>query len=194
MIPLTPPISQRANTINLNPGTFSTIGLYTEAEQISYWQSARGFTSSSIQTIFTFYDNQAKSASNSGNSVANANRKAIYTGEDNLAIAHNAQIENAIGGSAADTITGNSLDNAIEGRGGNDTLNGGTGDDALTGGAGDDTIDGGVGTDTGILTGSSDQYSIDYTNYDKSTKTGTIVVTDFRVAAWRRYVFKMWNF
>ena len=168
----------RANTINLNPGTFSTIGLYTEAEQISYWQSARGFTSSSIQTIFTFYDNQAKSASNSGNSVANANRKAIYTGEDNLAIAHNAQIENAIGGSAADTITGNSLDNAIEGRGGNDTLNGGTGDDALTGGAGDDTIDGGVGTDTGILTGSSDQYSIDYTNYDKSTKTGTIVVTD----------------
>lgn len=168
----------RANTINLNPGTFSTIGLYTEAEQISYWQSARGFTSSSIQTIFTFYDNQAKAASNSGNSVANANRKAIYTGEDNLAIAHNAQIENAIGGSAADTITGNSLDNAIEGRGGNDTLNGGTGDDALTGGAGDDTIDGGVGTDTGILTGSSDQYSIDYTNYDKSTKTGTIVVTD----------------
>lgn len=168
----------RANTINLNPGTFSTIGLYTEAEQISYWQSARGFTSSSIQTIFTFYDNQAKSASNSGNSVANANRKAIYTGEDNLAIAHNAQIENAIGGSAADTITGNSLDNAIEGRGGNDILNGGTGDDALTGGAGDDTIDGGVGTDTGILTGFSDQYSIDYTNYDKSTKTGTIVVTD----------------
>ena len=168
----------RSNTINLNPGTFSSIGLYTEAEQISYWQSARGFTSSSIQSIFTFYDNQAQAASNSGNSVANANRKAIYTGEDNLAIAHNAQIENAIGGSAADTITGNSLNNAIEGRGGNDTLNGGTGNDALTGGMGDDTLDGGDGVDTGVLTGSSDQYSFDYTNYDKSTQTGTIVVTD----------------
>ena len=168
----------RANTINLNPGTFSTIGLFTEAEQISYWQSARGFTSSSVQTIFTFYDNQAKSASNSGNSVANANRKAIYTGEDNLAIAHNAQIENAIGGSAADTITGNSLDNAIEGRGGNDTLDGGTGNDALTGGMGDDTIDGGAGTDTGVLTGTSSEYTFDYTNYDKSTQTGTITVTD----------------
>ena len=168
----------RANTINLNPGTFSTIGLFTEAEQISYWQSARGFTSSSVQSIFTFYDNQAKSASNSGNSVANANRKAIYTGEDNLAIAHNAQIENAIGGSAADTITGNALDNAIEGRGGNDTLDGGTGNDALTGGMGDDTIDGGAGTDTGVLTGTSSEYTFDYTNYDKSTQTGTITVTD----------------
>ena len=85
----------------------------------------------------------AKSASNSGNSVANANRKAIYTGEDNLSIAHNANIENAMGGSAADTITGNSLDNAIEGRGGNDTLSGGSGNDALTGGMGDDTLEGG---------------------------------------------------
>ena len=51
----------RANTINLNQ-TFSTIGLYTEAEQISYWQSARGFTPSLFKR-FTFYDNQAKSAS-----------------------------------------------------------------------------------------------------------------------------------
>ena len=184
----------RANTINLNPGTFSTIGLYTEAEQISYWQSARGFTPFLFKRHLHFMITMAKAASNSGNSVANANRKAIYTGEDNLAIAHNAQIENAIGGSAADTITGNSLDNAIEGRGGNDTLNGGTGDDALTGGAGDDTIDGGVGTDTGILTGSSDQYSIDYTNYDKSTKTGTIVVTDNQVAAMAQIRLKMWNF
>ena len=108
--------------------------------------------------------------------------RAIYTGEDNLSIAHNAQIENAIGGSAGDTITGNSLDNAIEGRGGNDTLSGGSGDDALTGGAGDDTIEGGSGVDTGILSGSSDQYTIDYTNYDKSTQTGTITVTDNQAA------------
>ena len=184
----------RASTINLNPGTFSTIGLWSEAEQISYWQSARGFTSSSIQTIFTFYDNMAKSASNSGNGVANANRKAIYTGEDNLAIAHNAQIENAIGGSAADTITGNSLDNAIEGRGGNDTLNGGTGNDALTGGVVTIQSTVGSGTDTGILTGSSDQYSIDYTNYDKSTQTGTIVVTDNQVAAMAPIRLRMWSF
>ena len=172
----------RASTINLNPGTFSTIGYWSEAEQINHWVSTRGFTPASVQATFTAYDVMARSASNSGNGVANANRKAIYTGEDNLSISHNANIENAIGGSAGDTITGNSLDNAIEGRGGNDTLSGGSGNDALTGGVGDDTIEGGSGVDTGILSGSSDQYTIDYTNYDKSTQTGTITVTDNQAA------------
>ena len=170
----------RASTIDLTPGTFSTIGLYTEQEQANYWAGLGwgGGDPNAILSTFAAADNQARQTTNSGAGVAYANRKAIYTGEDNLAIAHNAQIENAIGGSAADTITGNSLDNAIEGRGGNDALNGGTGNDALTGGMGDDTLDGGDGVDTGVLTGSSDQYNFDYTNYDKSTQTGTIIVTD----------------
>ena len=174
----------RVSTIDLTPGTFSTIGLYTEQQQADYWAGLGygGGDANAILSTFVAADNQAQSAANSGAGVAYANRKAIYTGEDNLAIAHNAQIENAIGGSAGDTITGNSLDNAIEGRGGNDTLSGGSGDDALTGGAGDDTIEGGSGVDTGILSGSSDQYTIDYTNYDKSTQTGTITVTDNQAA------------
>ena len=63
----------------------------------------------------------------------------------NIAIAFNCDIENAIGGSAADNITGNALDNRLEGNGGNDILFGAGGNDILLGGAGADQMDGGAG-------------------------------------------------
>jgi len=47
-------------------------------------------------------------------------------------------LENAIGGSGADLITGNELANRLEGRAGNDVLSGGAGDDTLIGGDGFD--------------------------------------------------------
>jgi serralysin len=50
---------------------------------------------------------------------------------DNLGIAFDAIIENAIGGSGDDTIKGNSSDNSIEGRSGNDIIDGGLGDDTV---------------------------------------------------------------
>jgi len=49
-------------------------------------------------------------------------------------------IENLIGGSGSDRLTGDSLANALNGGGGNDTLKGGGGLDVLTGGAGADTF------------------------------------------------------
>lgn len=48
-------------------------------------------------------------------------------------------IENIIGGSAGDVLSGNAADNVLEGRGGNDLLQGGAGNDVLDGGAGRDT-------------------------------------------------------
>jgi len=57
-------------------------------------------------------------------------------------------IDNAIGGSGNDTITGNAIANTLIGGGGNDTLNSGAGDDRLVGGAGVDTLTGGSGADT----------------------------------------------
>ena len=48
-------------------------------------------------------------------------------------------IENAIGGSGNDTLTGNDVANTLTGNGGNDTLNGGLGADIMIGGTGDDT-------------------------------------------------------
>ena len=48
-------------------------------------------------------------------------------------------IENVIGGSGNDTITGNALGNNLNGGPGNDTLNGATGHDTLVGGHGNDS-------------------------------------------------------
>lgn len=66
---------------------------------------------------------------------------------NNISIAYGAWIENAIGGSGHDTITGNELANELIGNAGNDILNGEEGDDFLDGGAGRDTLNGGAGDD-----------------------------------------------
>ncbi len=70
----------------------------------------------------------------------------------NVSIAFHAQIENAIGGSGADTIYGNELANAVYGLNGNDSLFGGAGNDNLYGNLNHDTIYGGAGSDV-IRTG-----------------------------------------
>lgn len=64
-------------------------------------------------------------------------------------------IENVIGGSAADKLTGNSLDNVLSGNAGDDTLKGGAGNDTLDGGEGVDDLDGGAGNDM-LLGGAGD--------------------------------------
>lgn len=82
-----------------------------------------------------------------------------------VAISTGVVIENAIGGSGADTILGNGADNRllggagadtisgyggmdqIEGGDGNDTPDGGDGDDRLWGGSGNDSLTGGAGLD-----------------------------------------------
>jgi Ca2+-binding RTX toxin-like protein len=48
------------------------------------------------------------------------------------------QIENILGGSGNDTLTGNALNNVIEGSGGNDSIHGALGTDTLRGGIGHD--------------------------------------------------------
>lgn len=57
-------------------------------------------------------------------------------------------IENARGGSGADSITGNQADNTLWGNAGNDQLYGNNGNDMLIGGTGADRLDGGAGIDT----------------------------------------------
>lgn len=59
-----------------------------------------------------------------------------------------ASIENLIGGSGNDNLTGNSADNLLDGGIGQDNLSGGSGNDTLIGGAGIDVLDGGAGNDT----------------------------------------------
>ncbi len=56
-------------------------------------------------------------------------------------------IENAVGGSGNDTLTGNEAANLLKGGGGADTLSGLGGSDVLDGGAGADMLLGGAGAD-----------------------------------------------
>jgi Ca2+-binding RTX toxin-like protein len=57
-------------------------------------------------------------------------------------------VENLIGSSYADRLTGNAGNNVLSGGAGNDALAGGAGDDVLNGGAGADTMAGAAGSDT----------------------------------------------
>jgi serralysin len=74
----------------------------------------------------------------------------------NVTIAQGVTIENAIGGSGDDSITGNTANNSIQGGAGNDTVMAGDGNDTIDGGSGtsylrgengDDSIQGGAGFD-----------------------------------------------
>jgi serralysin len=65
-------------------------------------------------------------------------------------------IEDAIGGTGNDTLTGNQGDNHLWGGGGNDSLVGGAGADTLEGGAGTNTMLGGLGDDTYIICSAGD--------------------------------------
>jgi Ca2+-binding RTX toxin-like protein len=58
---------------------------------------------------------------------------------DNVSIALNTVIENAVGGSGTNLIIGNNIDNILVGGSNNDTLKGGLGNDTMIGEAGNDT-------------------------------------------------------
>lgn len=100
-------------------------------------------------------------------------------------------IENAEGGSGADTLTGEAGVNVLGGNGGpdtlvgsagNDTLNGGDGADSLSGGDGDDTENGGSGDEIfneGSSSSGSDQLNGDGGNdtADYSARGQAVMVT-----------------
>ena len=99
-----------ANIINLNDGSFSSIGI--RATDAQKRVDMPGFATGAPTPT--------------------------YDARDNVAIAYGAMIENAIGGSAADWLLGNRLGNSLSGGAGDDTLDGGLGNDTLSGGTGDD--------------------------------------------------------
>ena len=74
-------------------------------------------------------------------------------------IAHGVVIENAVGGTGSDRITGNASANSLAGGTGNDTLNGGANADRLDGGAGSDSLIGGAGNDTYVIDAPGDRIS-----------------------------------
>lgn len=77
-----------------------------------------------------------------------------------LVLSSSDAIENVIGGTGADTITGNSANNVLTGNSGIDTITGADGRDVLIGGLGTDTINGGAGEDILIGGNSSHEANI----------------------------------
>ncbi len=132
-------------------GANSNLGNYLE----TYWDIAlTSATNTAVDngssTVFTIYDvSGTDTVDISFSSVANRadlNEMAysdIDGGVNNVAIGRGVTIENAIGGSGDDEITGNRAGNEIHGGGGNDTILGGVGFDTLYGDAGNDFLDGG---------------------------------------------------
>lgn len=162
----------RSNVINLTAGEFSSINTRSRAElyaeirsgmEAVYAENGVNYTDASVQdwidanlgaidAALAFDDaNSTNPTADDGDSTNGGT--ALYEGQDNLAIARSAKIENAIGGSAADTITGNTFDNAIKG------------------GGGDDTIDGGDGTDTAVFEDDIANYVISYSSDSGATWT-----------------------
>lgn len=106
--------------------------------------------------------------------------------KQNVSIALNCDIENAVGGSAADSITGNDLANRLVGRGGADTLIGGAGSDRLVGNNGADVFvfAAGSGKDRVMDFGGADVLSLASSLWGGAVRTAAEVVEDFaRLAA-----------
>jgi serralysin len=129
--------------IDLTPGSLSSIGGVTfdtapSFEQVNINRAAAGFPA-------------IARASYDANMAALKANPEVGRLTDNVGIAYGAVIENAIGGSGADTMIGNSFDNVLTGNAGNDVIGGGAGNDTLDGGAGDDQLLGGLGNDRFVV-------------------------------------------
>ncbi len=88
------------------------------------------------------YDEKTSAVSVTLNGATNVT---VYVGgaaEDTLR-----NVENVVGGSVGDSLTGDGLANVLDGRGGANDLHGAGGNDTLIGGASDDLLDGGEGID-----------------------------------------------
>ena len=109
----------KSNVIDLRAGNFSSIGLRNPY--------------AALGTPFNTAAKWAKSV--------HSTAKPTYTGANNLAIAVGSHIDNAKGGSAADTIVGNNdATNTIDAGGGNDTIYLGKANSTVEGGSGTDTV------------------------------------------------------
>lgn len=103
--------------------------------------------------------------------------------ENNVSIAKDCLIENAVGGSGADAITGNDLANRLAGRAGDDTIEGGAGKDKLIGGLGADhfVFAAGSGVDTITDFNPVDDLVLSASLWSGAVLSAADVVADFAV-------------
>jgi serralysin len=126
--------------IDLRAGSLSSIGGVTFDTAPTYAQVLANRAAAGITTPLPLATYNANMAALQANPV-------VGRLTDNFGIAYGVTIENAIGGSGADTIFGNEVANVLTGNAGDDALNGLAGDDTLIGGIGADSMAGGIGND-----------------------------------------------
>jgi flagellin-like hook-associated protein FlgL len=157
----------RDSVINLNSGTFSSIGLATvdqmatkaAEDALTAYANQNGGppanSASLLAQLKTNFLNSMSGLDNPANTIyQTADNDALYLGQDNVSISYSTTIENAKGGSGDDRLTGNDADNALQG------------------GEGNDTLEGGSGTDTAVFAGVYADYTITH------NANGTVTVTD----------------
>ena len=140
---------QRLYGANMNTRTGDNIyGFNANAGQ------AFSITGANQQTVFSVWDAGGRDVFDfSGYDETqwiNLNEEAFSSVgglRNNISIARNATIEDAYGGSGADSILGSAAANLLRGNAGADSLEGGTGNDTLEGGAGNDLYIGVTGDD-----------------------------------------------
>jgi VCBS repeat-containing protein len=88
-----------------------------------------------------------------------------------------ANIENLVGSSFNDTLTGDGTANTLTGGLGNDTLVGGSGNDTLIGGAGNDSIDGGSGVDSADYNSATAAVTVNLTTHVAAGGAGSDTLT-----------------
>lgn len=129
----------RDSIVDLNPGTWSSIGIWSAEDQTKYWTDRFAWAADFIADQFG---------------------PESFAWRDNLGIALGVTIENAIGGGGDDVLRGNAAANRLTGGYGDDRLEGGAGDDVLVGGNGADRLDGGEGEDRAVFDAIFDQSRI----------------------------------
>ena len=130
-----------------------------------------------------------ESDSSSGINWQNTPPTPTYTGSDNLAIAYNCWIENAMGGSGNDTLIGNALANRLEGGAGDDNLYGNEGNDLLVPGTGNNYLNGGDGIDRCLLTSSRDNYHLNWSGSTLNVQNMQTTTTTDQLVAVERLSF-----
>lgn len=178
--------SYNASVMSYNPGSFSNnsnypIGpmiydiaaaqfLYGANTSYNAGDNTYSFSSPSSPLALTIWDgggNDTLSANGASTPVTLDLREGVNyvsaIGSSYIWNAFGANIENAVGGSASDAVTGNDIANQLLGGGGGDTISGGSGNDAIYGGSavvdpgdGSDLIAGGAGGDTIYANGGND--------------------------------------
>ncbi len=117
--------------VNLNPGTFSSIGFHSledlkEEVLNRLLELGLSYYSAEKEANYAVYNSNVKNQ--------------LYTGENNLTIAYDTYIEKVITGNGSDSIVDNIEDNIIITNGGDDIV--------ILSGGGNDYVDGGAGIDT----------------------------------------------